>query len=204
MLEIISRGGFMMYPILLSSMIGLAIILERAYVFFSNPFPCDREMQELFTLLQEGKLEEARDKTATWKGFMSNLAITIIHKHENPEDAASRATSLGEKALFILGERLEVLSSLGTVVPLMGLLGTVFGMINVFSRVASAGDAANITVLADGIWQALITTAAGMSIAIPILLAYYFFTRKIDTMAFRIEQTSQELIHELQQVAHGD
>jgi len=87
-----------------------------------------------------------------------------------------------------------MLSIAASVLPLMGLLGTVLGMIKVFSRVAQAGDAADISVLAGGIWEALLTTAAGMAIAIPVMLFYHFFKRSIEKIAHSMSQNGDKII----------
>jgi biopolymer transport protein ExbB len=85
----------------------------------------------------------------------------------------------------------------------MGLLGTVVGMIRVFSNVAAVGDVSDISVLAGGIWEALLTTAAGMAVAIPILLVYHWLSGKIDKVAFEMAHHGEEFIAAMR-VAEGD
>lgn len=183
----------MMYPIVISSMVALAVILERLYVFYKNPLPRERAIHEFTDSLRKRNVEKTEEMIQQWRGFMPQL-VTGILSGSNRSEREKAASEHGEGFLFMLNERLEILSSLGSLVPIMGLLGTVFGMIEVFSKVARAGDAANISVLAGGIWQALVTTAVGMSVAIPVLLVYYYLSRRIDTTAFYLERYSNRII----------
>ena len=88
---------------------------------------------------------------------------------------------------------------LGSVTPLMGLLGTVIGMIKVFSRVAAAGEMSDISILAGGIWEALLTTAAGLAVAIPILFAHNYLERKLDKISHLMMQNAQKMIAAMNQ-----
>ncbi|MFO7735321.1 MAG: MotA/TolQ/ExbB proton channel family protein, partial [bacterium] len=109
-------------------------------------------------------------------------------------DSERAASNAGADIIFFMNRRLTVLSVLGSLLPLMGLLGTVIGMIKVFSRVAAAGDLTDIGILAGGIWEALITTAAGMSVAIPTLMIYHFLERRIEKTSHRMRQEGERII----------
>ncbi len=158
-------GGWMMWPLLAVSVAALAIIVERALVFMSCPFP-DRAFSGLV-------LEAARS------GDVGPLAarlrrVPMLRDFADLLDgpALNRETALrlaGESVLARLETRLSLLSVLSRLAPLMGLLGTILGMIATFSRIAGAASGVDMTLLAGGIWQALLTTAAGLCIAIPAL-----------------------------------
>jgi len=194
MLEIIEKGGIMMYPIIISSIIALAVIFDRAYIFFikTKSIPKD-SMDQMFDLVKKGKKSDAETIIESDPSVFSVLFLSIFRQN-NPEDMEIAAVSAGDRILFSLSQRLSILSVIGSVVPLMGLLGTVLGMIKVFARVAHAGDAADITVLAGGIWEALITTAAGMAVAIPVMLIHHYFSRNIQKAAHSMQQDATMLI----------
>ena len=204
MVEIVEKGGIMMIPILASSALALAIILERAYVLIVRARPLARETRDrMFELVAANRREQAVDLIKQDPGLFGRLYLSVL---EEPDpDAWEQAASLtGSDILFQLNRRLSVLTILGSVLPLMGLLGTVLGMIKVFTRVAQAGDAADITMLAGGIWEALITTAAGMAVAIPVLLINHGFRRTLDRIAHLMQQKVSQLIQlRKREASHG-
>lgn len=194
MIDLIEKGGIMMYPIILSSCIVTAVIIERAYTFFiKTKFITSETIEKVFLLAGKGENEKAISILHNENSVFSIVFISILEQKE-PADMEEAAIITGEEVLFGLGRHLPVLSIMGSALPLMGLLGTVLGMIKVFARVAAAGDAADITVLAGGIWEALITTAAGMIIAIPTILVYHFFRRKIEKMSHFLQQKASTLV----------
>lgn len=193
-MEIIERGGIMMYPIILASVIAIAVIIERTYVIFiKTKFLGKEKIKEMFRLVESGDRQGALSLMKQEESIFASLFVAVLEetKTEEMEDAAVLS---GDDILFSLGRRLEVLSVVGSVLPLMGLLGTVLGMIKVFTRVATAGDAANIAILAGGIWEALITTAAGMMIAIPVILIYHYFIRTLEKISHALQQKVSTLI----------
>ncbi len=194
MTEIIEKGGIMMIPIIASSVLAFAVILDRIYVFFIKTKFLEKEkIHEMFDLAEQGQREEAINLLEGENSIFKNLFLSVLREKDAAE-YENAATITGDDILFYLNRRLNILSVLGAVLPLMGLLGTVLGMIKVFSRVAHAGDAADITLLAGGIWEALITTAAGMAVAIPVLLIYHYFNRTIEKIAHSMQQKISSLI----------
>jgi len=194
MTGLIAKGGIMMYPILLSSIIATAVIIDRIYIFFIKTKFLEKEkISEMFSMAENGEKDKARLLMEKENSIFASLFISILNEKE-PSEMEDAATLSGEDILFYLGRRLNILSILGSVLPLMGLLGTVIGMIKVFAKVASAGDAADIAILAGGIWEALITTAAGMIIAIPVILIYHYFNRTLEKIAHAMQQKSSRLI----------
>ena len=196
-MEIIERGGLMMYPIILASVIAIAVIIERTYIiFFRTKFLEKEKIKEMFNLVESGEKDKALSIMQNEESIFASLFVSVLEEKsvEGMEDAAALS---GDEILFSLGRRLGVLSVLGSVLPLMGLLGTVLGMIKVFARVASAGDAADIAILAGGIWEALITTAAGMMIAIPVILIYHYCVRNLEKISHVMQQKASKLIFSL-------
>ncbi len=194
MLEVIEKGGVMMIPILFSSVMALAVIVDRLIRIGRVKLADEEEFTEVFDAIRDDRDDEAKallDPKRT-PSYHVLAAILVARGNENAREKA--AGIAGDHVLRELNKRLEWLAILGSLVPLMGLLGTVIGMIKVFSDVAAAGDVSDITLLAGGIWEALLTTAAGMAVAIPILLVYYVFQGKIDKVDFEMRHHSEELL----------
>jgi len=197
MIELIEKGGIMMYPIIITSIIALAVVFDRIYIIFiKTKFTGHEKLKMIFSLIEEGKRDEAENLIFSDESLLTDLFASIFEQKES-EDRENAASTAGDRILFNLSKRLSILSVTGSVLPLMGLLGTVLGMIKVFSKVANAGNAADITVLAGGIWEALITTAAGMSVAIPVMLIHHFFNRRINIIAHSMQQEASLLIAKL-------
>ena len=186
-----------MLPILFSSVMALAVIIDRMVALGKIRLARDDEFDDVTEAIESDDMQEAvslLDSQRTASHRVLHAIVTTKGHEEAREKAAGIA---GDKVLRALNLRLEWLAILGSLVPLMGLLGTVIGMIKVFSDVAAAGDVSDITLLAGGIWEALLTTAAGMAVAIPILLVYHFFKGKIDRVAFDMHRHAEELLRVL-------
>jgi biopolymer transport protein ExbB len=194
MMDLLEKGGFMMYPILLSSVIALGVIIERFYVIFlQNPLPNRNKVDEVFDLSQVGKIKEAFMLMDGDSASKNSLLLAVLSESDEAHQEKA-ATLVGNEILFHLRTRLSILAAIGSVAPLMGLLGTVFGMIEVFSNVSTMQGATDPTLLANGIWTALLTTAAGMSVAIPCALTYHYLDRKIKNIAHRMQHDGNKLI----------
>ncbi len=197
MKELIVRGGFMMYPIIISSIIAMAVIIERIYVLFiKTKFLEKKTIEQIYSLASSGETEKAKEILNNETSVFAMFFLAVLSEPE-PAEQEKAAISAGDEILFDLSRRLNILSVLASVLPLMGLLGTVLGMIKVFYRMTQAGDAGDITILAGGIWEALITTAAGMIIAIPVMLIYHYFNRTIEKIAHRMQQRGTSLVNVL-------
>lgn len=176
MIEFFRAGGPLMWPLLLLSVLSLAVLVERFLVFQSNACPKFRETPE-----------EAIKVFSSAKGYES-FAEALKTGRE------TAVVSAGNAVVARLEARLSILSVIARLSPLLGLLGTVFGMIETFSAVASAPGGVEMTALADGIWQALITTAAGLSIAIPTILGLSYFESRVDDVAERLNRASDLIL----------
>jgi len=194
MWEIFEKGGVMMYPILVSSVMALAVIVDRLFAVGRVRLARVTEFEPLYDAIRSRKDEEAA-RILSKRRTPSYYVLKAILNATGDERAREKAAGIaGDHILRHLNKRLEWLAILGSLVPLMGLLGTVIGMIKVFSDVEAAGDVSDITILAGGIWEALLTTAAGMSVAIPILLVYYVYQGKIDRVAFEMRHHAEGML----------
>ena len=177
-MNIFLMGGWMMWPLALVSVTVTAIVAERLLLFSSCPFP-PKDFTERLEQAVEGNtvpLLEALRKVPMLRRF----ADAMERSHPGRE-AALRIE--GEAVIKKLEKYLPLLSILARLAPLMGLLGTVLGMISAFSEIANAQVGVNMNQLAGGIWQALITTAAGLFIAIPALFCLHHFQSRTTAVA---------------------
>ena len=159
MLDIMLLGGWMMWPLLFVSIVMVALIIERLLFFGTHARP---DLSKL-------SLSELVEKLKQQPEFYP--FIEALEHGDNDETLSSIAQDI----VNAREKHLSMLATLSKIAPLMGLLGTIFGMIETFSIIASMSGSLNMTILAQGIWQALITTATGLIIAIPgyLFLAYF-------------------------------
>lgn len=187
-MSLLQQGGFMMWPLFILSVAALAVILERLVVFTTRRFPSAQALDTLLeTFRTQGRAATLGSVEETAPAFTAFFAACFSPDRAHREAAIQAA---GDEILFGFNARLDFLSTAAATAPLMGLLGTVLGMINAFSRLASAADV-DITVLAGGIWQALLTTAAGLCIAIPAVLAHRWFCREYDKIAHAMQHAAR-------------
>ena len=188
-MNIFMLGGWMMWPLALVSVMVTAIIIERILLFSSCPFPA-RDFTERLEKAVEGDtapLLEAMGRIALLKRFSGLMASS------HPQREASLRIE-GEAVVRRLEKHLSMLSILARLAPLMGLLGTVLGMISTFSEIASAQAGVNMNQLAGGIWQALITTAAGLVIAIPALFFLHHFQSRVNSVASALSEAANAML----------
>ncbi len=172
-----SKGGIVMYPLFLILGMAIFIISERAVRYYQNHGKVDAFMEEVITLFFAGKREEALEKCRRLNSPVFRVVLPIIEQHAADRKTAERIIeemSITEVAQ--LEKRLPTLGVLGMIAPLLGLLGTVSGMINLFDTITLFGTG-NPKILAGGISEALITTFAGLTIAIPVIFAHHILTR---------------------------
>lgn len=188
-MNIFMLGGWMMWPLALVSVMVTAIIIERILLFSSCPFPT-RDFTERLEKAVEGDtapLLEAMGRIALLKRFSGLMASS------HPQREASLRIE-GEAVVRRLEKHLSMLSILARLAPLMGLLGTVLGMISTFSEIAGAQAGVNMNQLAGGIWQALITTAAGLVIAIPALFFLHHFQSRVNSVASALSEAANAML----------
>ncbi len=200
MLELVQAGGWLMYPILLSSVIAFAIIAERLWTLQRKKVIPEKLMPAIWTLLRENQLTEQHIVEIEQGSPLGRvLAAGLINRHLSRDLVRE---SIEETGRFVAHELERFINALGTIAnitPLLGLLGTVIGMIKVFTAITTVG-VGDPTLLAGGISEALITTAAGLSVAIPTVIFYRYLKRKIDELVVGMEQEAMKLV----EVLHGE
>jgi biopolymer transport protein ExbB len=197
MLEWFRSGGIMMYPLLLSSIIALAIILERFIMLRRKKIliPEIINLIEHFRSLQD--IDLARNICAKYKGPLSNL-IRLGLENTNLErnEIKELIEDQGRQEIRELERGLSLLETIAVTSPMFGLLGTVLGMEKVFDVIKELG-VGQAAALSGGIAEALITTIAGLFIGVPALIFYNFFTSKAENYVLDIEKYSNYLIQKL-------
>ena len=200
MFEIIKSGGWMMFPIILSSIIAMAIIVERFWSLQRKKIVPPDLLPQVRKLYIDNKLDDTtlrKLKFSSPLGYVLSAGLVNSKQHRGVmKDCMEEA---GRKVAHDLERYLNALGTIAAVGPLLGLLGTVFGMIEIFSSMMKhgAGDPAS---LAGGISVALITTAAGLTVAIPSLIFHRYFERLVDEYVVSMEDEALKLID----IMHGD
>lgn len=191
------NGGNFMWPLLALSVIGLAVFFERFYTFSKARTNVRKFMGNISGALSKDGIEGAKSVCQSTRGPISAVLHAGLMKAGRGPDAIEKAIqSSGTIEMSFLERGLVVISSVATIGPLLGFLGTVSGMINAFEAIAAA-DQVNAKVVASGISEALITTAAGLMIAIPAQAAYNYFVAQIDKFTIEMEEASTEMIDAL-------
>lgn len=172
-MSLIYAGGWVMIPLLLISVIVLALIIDRSLTLIWNPMPDKTQREKIFEAVRSGNNAQAAEilRETDWLKSYAN-ALQSEKKAALYEGYLTEAVT--DIAAF-LERRCALLATLGRVSPLLGLLGTIIGMIQTFAVIAQSRSGIDMELLADGIWQALITTATGLIIAIPAILCYRIF-----------------------------
>ena len=191
------KGGPVMYPIIIGSIIALALFLERVWALRRDKILPEALRRRLRVLVKEGKLSEAEVLCQEHASPMAVVSMCAI-RHAGKEKAFIREeiNDVGRREISHLERNVEFLGTIAAAEPLMGLLGTVTGLIGAFQGVethAAKGQGVNPGILASGIWEALITTAAGLVIAIPAYVGYRYLQGKVNTVVVDLEESALSL-----------
>ena len=197
LLEVIRSGGVLMVPILACSVLTLVFVLERLVSLRrGNVIP--RPFVKRFLLqLEQGQLdpEQALELCQQNRSPVAELFAAAVRKWGRPSVEVEQALiDAGERITNHLRKYLRVLNAVATVCPLLGLLGTVMGMIEAFQSIATNMALGRPELLAEGISKALVTTAAGLSVAIPALIAYLYFVSRVDRLVMEMDALGQEVV----------
>ena len=189
------KGGPLMYPLLLCSILVVALILERSYHF------CRANRNKNFysqfkQLVKEQNFSQAEQLAKETPGPVAALSFVALTTPDKSLTALEELLSTsGSLELQRLNERLHVLELIGRIAPLIGLLGTVLGMVEAFRSLAEIKGLVDPSLLAGGIWEALITTVAGLFVAIPTMIAHHFLEDKVKSWAFKMQHCANDLVH---------
>ncbi len=198
MYELIIAGGWLMLPIILCSVVAMAIIIERLWSLRQSRVVPDNLVAQVWKLHCDKKMT-SEHVAAIRKGSPLGciLSAGIINREHSREIMKEAIEEVGHQVVHDLERYLNTLGTIASISPLLGLLGTVIGMIKVFSAITLVG-VGNPTVLAGGISEALITTAAGLSVAIPSLMFHRYFTGKVERLVVLMEEEALKMVEVMQ------
>ncbi len=197
MFEIIASGGWLMVPIVLCSIAVIGISFERYWTLNPSKIVPKHQLGQVWSWIQSNELDSDKLKALRRSSPLGRILAAGLSNSRHGRDVMK--DSIQEAASQVVHDLERFLGALGTIAaiaPLLGLLGTVIGMIKVFTALNLEG-AGNAAVLAGGISEALVTTAAGLCVAIPAMMAHRFFVRRVDTLVVTMEQEAVKLVDAL-------
>jgi biopolymer transport protein ExbB len=202
--DVISSGGWIMWPIIGSSILAAGIIVDRLIALRKQRILPRDLLPQVWRLYQDNQLDGNKVRSlrdASPLGAV--LAAGLINRHHGREIMKEAITEAGRQEVYELERNLHALGTIAQISPLMGLLGTVLGMIKVFTAIVSKG-VGDPEVLAGGISEALITTAAGICVAIPALIFYRYFQSRVDYLVLKMEEDALRLVEGIEGDREGE
>lgn len=197
MLEIVQSGGWLMVPIILCSVLALAIVCERFWSLQMKRICPKHLLAQIWKWIKNDELSKEHIKELQASSPLGRiLASGLINRHHDRAVMKEAIEETGRHVVIELERFLNTLGTISLITPLLGLLGTVIGMIKVFTAITAQG-VGNANELAGGISEALVTTAAGLAIGIPALMFYRHFQRRVDELVISMEQESLKLVEVL-------
>jgi len=197
LLSLFEKGGLMMYPILFSSVLMLGIAIERGYSLRRNNIINPDFVKDVRSHWDWQNIQKTLRLCNSYDNSLSRILKMGLLRFGGKLDEIERAIEAGgQHEASLMNSNLRVLGAVANITPMMGLLGTVIGMIKAFNVISLSGTG-NPGLVASGISEALITTAAGMLVGIPALVLYHYFRGKIDRYIFEMEEIAIQLVEEL-------
>ena len=196
--SIVAKGGWLMVAIFICSLVAVAIIVERWITLHKAKINAHSFFMEIKGLILKGDITEAIERCRKTPGPVTSILRAGIERYDQTKEEIKEAVeSSGKIEVHNLERYLGVLATIAAVAPLLGFLGTVTGMIKAFMRIEALGGNVNASVLAGGIWEALVTTASGLTVGIPVLIFYNYFQGKVDRFVYEMEESSSKLLEAL-------
>lgn len=194
-LAFLAKGGWLMIPLAFCSLLALAIVVERIFFYFPKVKIDPFLLIEIEDSIKGGEAPKAlslcRKSNSPLIGILKAAILKAGHTKEEIKETIENNAQV---AISELEKYLTALATIGHISPLLGLLGTVTGMIKAFQMVQFSAGQADVSLLAGGIWEALLTTAAGLSIAIPTMVFHHYLINRANRLIAGIEITSNELV----------
>ena len=197
MLELVKAGGWLMVPILLCSVVAMGIIAERFWTLQSRRIAPRNLAAQVWQWAHAGELDSTRLKQLREGSPLGRILAAGLSARDLDRDLMKeQIEDVGRHVVHDLERYLNSLGTIASITPLLGLLGTVIGMIKVFAVITTRG-VGDAGVLAGGISEALVTTAAGLTVAIPSLMFYRYFRGRVDALVVTMEQESLKMVEAL-------
>ncbi|MBI2570593.1 MAG: MotA/TolQ/ExbB proton channel family protein [Candidatus Schekmanbacteria bacterium] len=194
LLDYFDKGGPVMWPLLACSIVAVTFIIERFWHYHKASIDAPEFLDRIGKVLQKGKIKEATKMCEAYTGPVASILKAGLLRYDRGKEEIERAIEAsGSLEMARLERGLVVLASVANLAPLLGFLGTVTGMINSFEAIAKQG-LNNPALVSIGISEALITTAGGLMIAIPVLAFYNYFTSRVSKIVLDMEESSAFLV----------
>jgi biopolymer transport protein ExbB len=201
----IEKGGVLMWPLILFSILALWIFLERLIHLQRATSDAERLLKTVSEHLANDKMDAAYQLARTYPGPVAAVfRVLLLAPSQSKADLEELAMMQARQEYQRLTRRLSLLNLIAGLAPLVGLLGTVVGMVRAFQTVATSQGPVNPSMLAGGIWEALLTTVAGLTIAIPALLFHHYLDQRIRQFTFQMDHYGTALIRLLSHKEHMD
>jgi len=195
MLSVIVRGGWIMIPILICSLVAIAIAVEKILFLRKIRINTNHFILRLRSLILKDGINEAITLCSKTPGPIAKVLMKGLSRAgRTKKDMQEIMETSGREEIYNLESNLGILASIAAIAPMIGFLGTVTGMIRAFMTVQQLGGNVNASVLAGGIWEALLTTAAGLFVGIPTYLIYNYLVSKVEKQVLDMEISSSEII----------
>jgi biopolymer transport protein ExbB len=204
MFGLINSGGPVMWLILTSGFIALAIFLERFFHLHRAQIKIDDFLNGITTNLTHGNDLEAVSICDQTPGPAAHIVRTaLLHRNESKDELVKAVQQAGLREIPRLERHMNLLITLAQVLPMLGLLGTVLGLLQMLVALQAGSPLAEIGDLSNGLWRALLTTAAGLSTGIPAYAGYHFLVSRVESIALDMEQSAGEIIYFLTHPSAG-
>lgn len=198
MFELVKSGGWLMLPIIVCSIAAFAIILERLWTLRQRRVVPENLVARIWQMHNKNQLTQAHITTVREGSPLGRiLAAGLANRHHSREIMKESIEEVGRQVVHEMERYLNTLGTIASITPLLGLLGTVIGMIKVFAAIMTAG-VGNPAVLAGGISEALITTAAGLSVAIPSLMFHRYLGGRVERLVVVMEEQALKMVEVMQ------
>lgn len=194
MWELMFKGGWIMWPIMACSVSAAVLFLERVFHLHRAQIKQDDFLSGIYTIVNRGNTAEAVSICDQTPGPVAHIVrIALLHADEAPEELKQTIAKAGLTEIPRLEKNLGGLLTMAQISPLLGLLGTIIGLINIFMIMEQAAPLVEIGDLSAGIWQALLTTAVGLCVSIPSFAGYNFLLSRVERITLSMEHAAEEV-----------
>jgi biopolymer transport protein ExbB len=195
MANLLANGGPMLWVILFTGAVGIVVFIERYLHCHRSQINSGEFLNGVRTVLKRDNVVEAISICDATPGPVSRLVKTaILNREQGRERVREAIEEAGLTEVPRLEEKLNLLATIAQLAPLLGLLGTVFGFMRVFSELDAAGLNAHVGMLSKGVWQAMICAAAGLAVAIPTHAGYNYLVSRVNSIVLDMERTATDIV----------
>ncbi len=194
--NLITQGGLMLWVLLAASAVSILVFAERLLHYHRAQINSMEFLSGVGNVLKRDNVVEALSICDATPGPVARLVkVAVLNRERGREGVRESLEEAGLMEVPRLEEKLNVLATLAQIAPLLGLLGTVLGFLQIFSELQASGAQANMEQLAGGVWKALVSTAAGIAVAIPCYAAYNYLVGRVNSIVLDMEKAASEIVN---------